>query len=117
MRYCLMNMSRPVASEIVDELYRKALEMAKTKRRRLRLTGACQGVLRTEWKSSILGSLSGIEFTAEVVDNKGDLTVTFIVQSFELRELVWVGHSSIEEAEAFNDQLQAAAYKKRGRLN
>lgn len=117
MRHCLMNMSRPVAGETVDELYQKAREMYKKKKRRLRVTGACQGILRTEWKRSSLGSMVGIEFTAEVADSKGEATVTFLVHSFDVEDLVWVGHNSIEESEEFVDQLQAASLKKSGRLN
>ncbi len=73
-------------------------------------------MLHTKGKRSVIGTLSGVEFTAEVSDHIGDLTITIIVCQFDdTKEREWVSHNSVEEAEEYFATLQAKEYKESGR--
>jgi hypothetical protein len=83
---CLLNSNgKPLSEEVCDKLLRKAREMARDNKKRLKLKGPpCEGIIYTQWKTGSMGTISGVQFTAEVVTDNGETTITFIVRDFDL---------------------------------
>ena len=49
-------------------------------------TASCTGTLTTKWAHGSMGTISGVEFKADVSTRHGDASVTFIVRSLELED-------------------------------
>ncbi len=83
---CLMNTNgRPLSEEVRDVLLAKARQMALDRKKRLNIKSpVCEGVVYTQWKYGSMGTISGVEFTAEIVTNTGETMVTFLVRNFDL---------------------------------
>jgi|GEM_PF-3881404 len=83
---CLMNSNgRPISTLVANTLMEKAVEMAHHRKTHLKLEGdVCTGILATEWKRGSMGTLYGVEFTAEVVTDSGETKITFLMNDFEI---------------------------------
>lgn len=84
MLYCLMNTGLPLTSAVSNLLLATAKEMALGKKSRAKFKSSeCAGVLSTKWEHGSMGTISGIEFKAEMAFAKKDTVVTFLVRSFD----------------------------------
>ncbi|HEV7449473.1 MAG TPA: hypothetical protein VGP13_02965 [Candidatus Paceibacterota bacterium] len=112
----LMNAGHPLPDGVMHALYNAAKDMAKSRKCRRTLNEpGYSGVVTTSWKTGSMGSISGVEFRAEMDTPFGENIVTFIVRSYELEDEEWTGinSSSPEEAEMMSEMSR----RPRGRLH
>ncbi len=114
-----MNTGGAIPVEVSDLLFRTAQDMARRGKAKVKIKNDhCMGVLSTRWKYSSMGSVSGVEFTAEVLVGGKESTISFIVQGnwLDIPEgAVWGRFKDLEAVERF--AAQAAMHEKPSRLN
>lgn len=116
---CLMNNGKPITPNICNLLYRTALRMLKQKKRSTRFKGdECEGVISTAGKYAVLGAMSGVEFTVDMVSETGEQKMSFLIRSAEVpdEDISWIGgdKESLQrmlEKEALAERQQLSPHK------
>ncbi len=119
MIYCLMNTGKPLSNGVGNLLFAKAKEMVREKKKSLKFKSEeCVGVLTTKWEHGSMGTISGLEFKAEMAIASGDTTVTFLVRSFDFdpEESEW-GFGPLEDLEQIVAREERPRGTPRSKLN
>lgn len=79
---CVMNTGGPFSGTLADILYATAKKMmlAHKKSQKFKCDDGF-GVIGTAWEYGTMGTITGIQFKAEVETPKGESVIVFIVQS------------------------------------
>lgn len=77
---CLMVCGVPLTSEVREALYQAAKRIARKSESWGRVKGEfCEGLIQTDYAHTMIGSASGIKFTAEVESERGTTKASFII--------------------------------------
>lgn len=99
--YCLMTSSVSLDDRMADVLFDTACIMIKnTSGRKVVKDVGFEGQVTTKFNTQILGSISGVEFFAEVETELGKGKGKFLVKEVDAKlrgDLVWVPFFSIED--------------------
>lgn len=93
--YCLMVSGKPLTFEIFDVLLKTACQMVKDSKDRQKMkSDQMEGLVFTDFRRATLGSISGIVFLAEISTEAGDISVSYIVRTEDMRVFeekgVWI---------------------------
>ena len=118
MFYCLMNTGGAISSRAASLLFETAKNMARATRKSAKFANdECFGVLTTKYNHNSIGTISGVEFRAELVTMGKESVVTFIVQGnwIDQEPGNWLG---FEDEDAINSYAaEHGAQEKPSRLN
>ena len=107
---CLMVSGVPLTSEVREVLYQAAKRIARKSESWGRIKDiSCEGRLQTDYSHVMLGSASGIKFTAEIESERGSTKVSFIIPEEAIAiedddsEAIWTAmpatqHAMVESA-------------------
>ncbi len=108
--YCLIHVGKPLRDGDSDQLFRAAIDLFRTKKRRKKFkSDDVEGMVTTEEKYSHLGTTMGMEFHATLENPDGTHKVRYIVRTSVLDEGIiprgkWV-HTSSNEMPVETDGL------------
>ena len=117
----LMNSGRPISTATADLLYSTAKVMFRKGRKSTKFNNdECAGILRCSGKHGSIGSVSGLEFKAEMLLRGKETVVTFIVGHNWLEDHDvdgWECYSSLNDAEMAIAEAERAEGPPASKLN
>jgi len=87
--------SLPISDEVRDALLVNAYLMLKSYSKKKKVKASCcEGVIKTDFKETVLYGTNGILFEGKLETNKGDLTVLYLVRHQDLQEIEEAEHTA-----------------------